>query len=111
MSEVVNLLNQLVRTALEARPPGEGSPFQPSRVELTPGGARVEGRLAHEQARGDVALDLDVREPETGKYVLSLSVRESPEQLGPWLEPFRGVLERLEADIRLDFETPEGTRR
>jgi hypothetical protein len=103
MSNVVGLLNQITHAALRARATDGLGPFQALNVQLTPDGGRVEGQLEFARARGGVAFDLDVNESAEGRYVISVTMRQAPEALDPLLEAFRGALERLEANVVLDF--------
>src|SRR5690606_254922 len=89
MSDIVRLLNQLLEAALDDPTLAAKLPLRVDTVELTPDGGRVAGELAHSQARGRLALDVQVRAQGAGAYAVEMAAQEIPEQLGAALEAFR----------------------
>lgn len=103
MSNMVNLISQLLQTALISDEQDEDAPFSPTDIQLTTDGAHIEGHVGLAQARGKIALDLGVKSPSEGQYVVSINVLEGPAELDPMLETFRAVVKSFESQLTLDF--------
>lgn len=102
MSTMLDLLNRLA-AAWIARDRGPGSSFVPSAVHIRPDGLNVAGSFQHPDAAGPGGVQIDLEQPVAGRFLLRVVPTEVPPTLGPDLEPFQDVLERLAVTATVDF--------
>ena len=97
----IEMLNHLLQMALAEQ--GGGGAFTLRGLHLEPDGGRVLARLDHPLAHGEVVLRLTVLPTQGSQFTLGLVVEQAPPDLGPALDPFRKVLEKMRIQIELDF--------
>jgi hypothetical protein len=105
MSALLDLMNQLAATYLERKPLPPG-PFTPKRVTIQPDGFELSGELSHPQVSGPVALRIAVEPTGPERFRLRVTPVTLPTKLAPPADAYRDVLERLVADVSLDFSGP-----